>query len=98
MACMDFSDFEPALEPPIFRQPFQCPYFSVSMVEVQGSLLLPRQGGAILLVVEGSLRVRGEGTQDILRTGDSFLYPVSGPDLAFLSGDGVARLIRVDLP
>ena len=97
LACIDFTDYEPALEPNLQAQPFQCEFFSVSHVDVDARMSLPRQGGAVFLVVEGEVSSTETGSGRLV-AGDCFLCPATGDGLELVPTQGRARLLRVDFP
>lgn len=97
LACIDFSDHEPSLEPALQERPFQCEFFSVSLVEVDTHLALSKEGGSIFWVLDGEV-CPPDNPSGRLVAGDGFLCPAFEGGMELIPVQGSARLLRVDLP
>ena len=94
--CINFSDYEPALECSLSEKPFECGHFAVSLLEVREGVQLSGRTGAVFLVVEGE--AVAVPNRERFVAGDTFLLPASVEEgLEIVPEERGVRLLKVDL-
>ena len=94
LACIDFSDHEPSLDPPLRQTAFGCEFFGVDWLDLKGSRYLAGETGPLFMVVEGAVQV---GAHRMVK-GDWFVLPVEAGVVEFVPQTEGAALLRVSLP
>ncbi len=94
LACIDFSDHEPSLAPPLQKAAFGCDFFGVEWLDLKESRNVVGETGPLFMVVEGEVQV---GAHRAVK-GDWFVLPVEAGAVEFVPQTEGAALLRVSLP